>query len=98
MLRAAGAEVVAYTHLRNISLPCCTCCGNLTQFSQWVDTVTAAASFDGVFLDNMDTLWSSPGYDHRLDGYHQMVRPCISPLCVELFHSLHLSFTLRPCC
>ena len=46
MLRSAGVEVYAYTHLRNISTKCCSCCGNLTQFEQWVDTIKSSA---GVF-------------------------------------------------
>lgn len=47
-LRDSGVEVYAYVHLRNISRPCCTCCGNLTQFGNWISTIKAAADFDGV--------------------------------------------------
>ena len=73
MLKDAGVEVVAYTHLRNISRPCCTCCGNLTQFEKWVEMVKAAGPLDGILLDNMDTVRSSSQPYHP-DGYHQMVR------------------------
>ena len=49
------------THLRNLSEPCCRCCGNLTQFEGWVATAKAAApTLDGIFMDNMDT--SPTGY------------------------------------
>lgn len=73
MLQAAGVEVYAYTHLRNISLPCCTCCGNLTQFEGWVDRIKHTASFDGVMMDNLDAPWSS--FQYRTDGLQDMFVP-----------------------
>ena len=73
-LRAAGAQVYAYAHLRNISRPCCTCCGNLTQFKGWVDAVADAATFDGMMLDNLDAPWSAAQPYHP-DGYHEMFVP-----------------------
>ena len=30
-LQASHVDVFAYLHLRNVSRPCCSCCGNLTQ-------------------------------------------------------------------
>ena len=43
MLKHANIEVYAYTHLRNLSKPCCECCGNLSQFSNWVDIIKSTA-------------------------------------------------------
>jgi len=74
MMRAAGVEVYAYTHTRNISRKCCTCCGNLTQFSGWLDKIQQAADFDGVMLDNLDTAWSSAQPYHP-DGLSRMYAP-----------------------
>ena len=76
MLRAAGVEVYAYTHMRNLSRPCCTCCGNLTQLATWLDRIEASADFDGVMLDNFDTAWSSPQPYHP-DGLHEMYLPAV---------------------
>ena len=73
MLRDAGVEVYAYTHLRNLSLPCCRCCGNLTQFDGWLDRVQAAADFDGVMMDNNDAPWSAPNESPL--GLPDMYRP-----------------------
>lgn len=56
-LRNAGASVYAYAHLRNIDQPCCECCGNLTQFEEWVDIIHNAANFTGVMMDNLDPPW-----------------------------------------
>ena len=56
MLKHANIEVYAYTHLRNLSKPCCECCGNLSQFSNWVDIIKSTADFDGVMMDNLDAL------------------------------------------
>lgn len=74
MLRSAGVEVFAYTHLRNLSRPCCTCCGNLTQLDTWLDRIEGSADFDGVMLDNMDAAWSSAQPYHP-DGLHEMYLP-----------------------
>ena len=74
MLRAAGIQVYAYTHLRNISRKCCTCCGNLTQFEGWVERIQQAAVFDGVMLDNNDAPWSSSQPYHP-DGLTRMYLP-----------------------
>ena len=57
MLKAAGVEVYGYMHLRNISRPCCTCCGNLTQVAAWIETTKATAAFDGIMMDNLDAPW-----------------------------------------
>ena len=73
MLQAAGVEVYAYTHLRNLSEPCCTCCGNLTQFKSWVDTIKATAEFDGVMMDNNDAPFSAP--HENPDGLLNMYVP-----------------------
>jgi hypothetical protein len=66
MLRNAGVEVYAYTHMRNISRKCCSCCGSLAQFAEWVDIIAASANFDGVMLDNTDSEWSTA--DPRNEG------------------------------
>lgn len=74
MLRGAGVEVYAYTHLRNLSQGCCVCCGDLGQFARWVGIVKRSAAFDGIMLDNNDAPWSSaqPWTD---DGLHRMYLP-----------------------
>ena len=77
MLRGAGVETYAYVHLRNISAKCCFCCGNLTQFAQWVTMIKESANFDGVMLDNMDTEWSTHLPANR-DGLHKMYAPAAS--------------------
>ena len=75
MLQKAGIEVYAYTHLRNLSRPCCTCCGNITQFSEWISTIKSAADFDGVMLDNMDAPWSAPNETRK--GLEEMYIPAV---------------------
>jgi hypothetical protein len=74
MLRKAGVPVYAYAHLRNISRKCCSCCGDLDQLGGWVDRIRAAADFDGVMLDNMDTAWSAHD-DRDRDGLARMYAP-----------------------
>lgn len=61
-------------HLRNISLPCCVCCGNLSQVAGWIDTVKNTAAFDGIMLDNLDAPWSSWQPLHK-DGLKEMYIP-----------------------
>ena len=78
MLRNAGVETAAYAHLRNISRQCCTCCGNLTQFSSWVDLVQATG-IDTMMLDNLDAPWSSTQPYHP-DGLHEMYVPAVEEL------------------
>ena len=73
MLQQAGIEVYAYTHLRNLSRPCCSCCGNMTQFSEWVRIIQATAEFDGVMLDNLDAPWSAPHENSQ--GLEEMYIP-----------------------
>ena len=73
MLKAAGVEVYAYTHLRNLSQPCCTCCGNLTQYKGWVDTIKTTADFDGIMMDNNDAPWSAP--NEKNSGLGAMYQP-----------------------
>jgi hypothetical protein len=73
MLRTSGVEVYAYTHLRNLSKPCCTCCGNITEFQEWIDVIQSAATYDGVMMDNNDAPWSSTG--ENPDGLVNMYRP-----------------------
>jgi hypothetical protein len=73
MLKASGVEVYAYTHLRNLSQRCCQCCGNLSQFKAWVDTIQSTAAFDGVMLDNNDAPWSAP--HENPNGINEMYRP-----------------------
>jgi alpha-galactosidase len=51
MLKNSKVEVYAYTHLRNLSKPCCECCGNLTQFSEWIKIIKSKADFDGIMMD-----------------------------------------------
>ena len=73
MLKHANIEVYAYTHLRNLSKPCCECCGNLSQFSNWVDIIKSTADFDGVMMDNLDAPWSAP--NENPNGLNEMYIP-----------------------
>jgi hypothetical protein len=73
LLKSSGVEVYAYTHLRNLSMDCCTCCGNLTQFQEWLDVIKSTATFDGVMLDNNDSPWSAP--DENKKGLESMYLP-----------------------
>eukprot|EP00944_MAST-04C_sp_MAST-4C-sp1_P002690 g2690.t1 len=73
MLKDAGVEVYAYTHLRNLSKPCCECCGNLSQFSDWIKIIKSTANFDGVMLDNLDAPWSAA--DEKPSGLREMYAP-----------------------
>ena len=75
-LQAAGVEVYAYTHLRNLSKPCCTCCGNLTQYKEWVDIIHSTANFNGIMMDNNDAPWSAP--NENQNGLIAMYKPAAS--------------------
>lgn len=73
MLKEAGVQVYAYTHLRNLSKSCCQCCGNLSKFESWIDIIRSTAAFDGVMLDNNDAPWSAR--NQNPNGISQMYRP-----------------------
>jgi hypothetical protein len=75
MLKSAGVEVYAYTHLRNLSKACCTCCGNLSQYKLWVDTIKSTANFDGVMMDNNDASWSAPLPENYKNAIERMYLP-----------------------